>query len=242
MYILNLSPMGKLYEELAKDYRVREGLKTCINCGTCTAICPAAEFYKYDPRKIVDAVQRKDDAEIEALLKSETIWYCGECLSCLTRCPRGNGPGLVIMALRNLSARLGYFTCSEKGRQLYPLTKMMTGNILNYGYCIYPDTFKMEDHPEAGPVWQWHTDHLEDSLSRNGANYKGDGPGILRRIPQEALDELKAVFDVTGGTERIETVERFSREKAEEMGMSMEEYCKYTFKHCSEGHLNGEED
>ena len=30
--------MGKLYDMLREDYRVREGLKTCINCGTCTAI------------------------------------------------------------------------------------------------------------------------------------------------------------------------------------------------------------
>ena len=233
--------MGKLYDELAKDYRLKEGLKTCINCGTCTAICPAAEFYKYDPRKIVDTVQRKDDAEIEALLKSDTIWYCGECMSCMTRCPRKNGAGLVIMALRNLSAKLGYFTCSEKGRQLYPLTKIMTGNILNYGYCVYPETFRMEDHPEAGPVWGWHTQHLRDNMERLGANYQGEGPGILRKIPQESLDELKAIFDVTGGTERIETVERYSREKADEMGMTMDEYTEYTFKHCSEGHFNNED-
>ena len=62
--------MGRLYDELIKDYRVREGLKTCINCGTCTAICPAAEFYRYDPRKIVDTVQSKDEDEIEKLLKA----------------------------------------------------------------------------------------------------------------------------------------------------------------------------
>ena len=97
-------------------------------------------------------------------------------MSCLTRCPRKNGPGLVIMALRNLSAKLGYFVESEKGRQLYPLTKIMTGNILKYGYCIYPDTFSWEDHVESGPVWKWHTEHLEDSLERNGANFKGKGP------------------------------------------------------------------
>ena len=60
--------MGKLYDLLQKDYRIKEGLKACINCGTCTAICPAAEFYKYDPRKIVDTVQRGEDAEIEKLL------------------------------------------------------------------------------------------------------------------------------------------------------------------------------
>ena len=232
--------MGKLYDRLREDYRVKEGLKTCINCGTCTAICPAAEFYRYDPRKIVDTVQRGDDAEIEALLKSDVIWYCGECMSCLTRCPRKNGPGLVIIALRNLSAELGYFTESEKGRQLYPLTKIMTDNILNYGYCIYPDTFSWEDHTESGPVWKWHMEHKEDSYARLGGNFKGKGPGILRQIPQESLDELKSIFDVTGGTERIKTVERFSREKAAEMGMTMDEYFRYTFEECSEGHFNND--
>ena len=56
--------MGRLYDLLMKDYRLKEGLNACINCGTCTAICPAAEFYRYDPRKIVDIVQSKDDDEI----------------------------------------------------------------------------------------------------------------------------------------------------------------------------------
>ncbi len=233
--------MGRLFDELSEDYRLKEGLKTCINCGTCTAICPAAEFYKYDPRKIVDTVQRKDDDEIEALLKSETIWYCGECMSCVTRCPRSNGPGLVIMALRNLSIKKGWFTASEKGRQVYPLTKALTGNMLNYGYCIYPKTFVWEDHPESGPVWKWHCEHLEDSMKRNGGNYRGEGPGILRKIPQQALDELKAIFDVTGGTERIEAVDRFSEKKAEEMGMTIEQYERQVFETCTPGHFNSED-
>jgi heterodisulfide reductase subunit C len=53
------------------------------------------------------------------------------------------------------------------------------------------------------------------------------------------LDELKAIFDVTGGTERIETIEKYSREKAEEMGMTMEEYFRHTFEECSDNHFNG---
>ena len=234
--------MGKLYEELKTDYRFKEGMKTCINCGTCTAICPAAEFYKYDPRKIVDTVQRKDDDEILALLKSETIWYCGECMSCVTRCPRGNGAGLVVMALRNLSTKLGYFTESEKGRQLYPLTKVLTGNVLKLGYCVHPSTYKYEDHPESGPVFEWVLNNQEDVYSRLGANYGRQGTGALRAIPQEDLDELQAIFDETGATERINLVEECSRKKAAEMGMTMEEYTKYTFEHCSRGHFNNEEE
>ncbi len=233
--------MGRLFDELSKDYRFKEGLKTCINCGTCTAICPAAEFYKYDPRKVVDTVQRKDDGEIEALLRSETIWYCGECMSCVTRCPRGNGPGLVIMALRNLSARLGYFTDSEKGRQLWPLTKTLNNNILHTGYCIHPSTFDCDEYPEAGPITRWVMDNKEEVFGRLGANYEGKGPGVLRRIPQADLDELQAIFDETGGTERMEAVERASRDKAAELGMDFETYTKYTYEHCSVGHFNYEE-
>ena len=230
--------MGKLYDKLTEDYRIKEGLKACINCGTCTAICPAAEFYKYDPRKIVDIVQSKDDAEIEALLKSETIWYCGECMSCLTRCPRKNAPGLVIMALRNLSMELGYFAESEKGRQQYDLTKIMSENILNYGYCVYARTFKYEDHPEAGPVWEWIENNMEDVYRRNGANLDGEGPGALRRIPKEDLDDLKRIFDITGATERIETINRHSMQKAQEMEMTPDEYFKHVFNDTEKEHLN----
>jgi len=230
--------MGKLYDELCKDCRFIEGLKTCINCGTCTAICPAAEFYRYDPRKIMDLVQKKDDDEIEALLKSETIWYCGECMSCVTRCPRKNGPGLVIMALRNLSVKMGYFTESERGRQIFPLSRILNGNILKYGYCVHPDSFKYEDHPESGPVYEWHLAHRKDVYERLGANYNGEGSGTLRKISQKDLDELKAIFDVTGGTERMEMVEKKSLEKAKGMGMDENEYFKYTFEHCSPGHFN----
>ena len=226
--------MKNYFDELMKDYRFREGFHTCINCGTCTAICPAAEFYCYDPRKIVTTVETKDDEKIEALLKSDTIWYCGECMSC----PRKNGPGLVIMALRDLSIRTGFFTESEKGRQILPLTHALTGNILNYGYCVYPETFKWEDHKESGPVFKWHLEHIEQTMKRLGANYKGEGPGVLRKIPQESLDEIKAIFDVTGGTERIKQVEAASKKKAKEMGLTDEEYERRAFEYCSDKHFN----
>ncbi len=65
-----------------------------------------------------------------------------------------------------------------------------------------------------------------------------DGPGVLRKIPQEALDELKAIFDVTGGTDRIRLVEEYSEKKAEQMGMSPEEYEKMAFEYCSDKHFN----
>ncbi len=213
--------MGKLFERLSGDVRFVEGLKACLNCGTCTAICPAAEFYDYQPRQVVDILQTRDEKKIEALLKSETIWYCGECMSCVTRCPRGNAPGLLIMALRSLSQETGYFTESEKGRQQLTIKRTVGEWILKYGYCLYPSEILPETHPEQGPIWEWEHKHLDEVMHRLGANYRKTGPGILRSIPQEDLDEVKRIFDETGGTERFSQIEEFSKQKAGEMGITL---------------------
>ena len=73
--------MSRYFEMLMEDVRFREGLKSCMNCGICTGVCPAAEFYDYDPRQIVAIVQTRDEEQIERLLKGDTIWFCGECMS-----------------------------------------------------------------------------------------------------------------------------------------------------------------
>jgi heterodisulfide reductase subunit C len=215
--------MGTFYDLLLKDIRFEEGLNACMNCGVCTAICPAAEFYNYDPRKIVDIVQAKEDDEIEALLKSEDIWYCGECMSCKTRCPRGNAPGLIIMALRSLSQDLGYFVESEKGRQQLALKRTVGQWILDHGYCLYLEGVGTSLHPEQGPVWDWIQDNWHDLFKKMGANYQGDGPGILRKIPEESMEEIRKIFDVTGGTKRFEDIEKFSRRKAEELKLTLDD-------------------
>ncbi len=167
----------------------------------CTAICPAAEFYDYDPRKICDMVQRGDDETIEQLLKSDTIWYCGQCLSCKTRCPRGNAPAEVILILRKVSQEMGYFRFSEKGRQQVEIMEHIGGNILEIGYCVHPDRMPYEKHPEQGPVWDWYLKNIEKVAPKVGANYHGTGPGALRTIPEETMEEIRKIFEETGGME-----------------------------------------
>jgi len=227
-----------LYNELKKDVRYLEGLTSCINCGTCSAICPAAEFYDYDPRELMNQVQAENEMELEKLLKSDTIWFCGECMSCKTRCPRGNVPGLIIMALRSLSMNKGFFTESEKGRQQLFMKRVVGGWILNHGYCLYLEGIGTDLYPEQGPVWDWRQKDWGGVMQRLGANYKGNGPGILRKIPEEALDEIKRIFDVTGGTKRFEDIEKFSKAKSEEMKIEltdelMNDYIKHIYTYNS---------
>jgi heterodisulfide reductase subunit C1 len=204
--------MTRLLDQLKEDVRFVEGLKDCINCGTCTAICPAAEFYDYDPRMIVDTLQKGDEDEIERLMKSDTIWYCGECLSCKTRCPRGNTPAYLIQAMRSLAQKNGYFTFSEKGRQQLELKRKVGENMLKYGYCVYIDEIDTIGHPEQGPIWDWYKKNSETILKRLGANFKGKGSGTLRQIDKEDLDELREIFEKTGAIEQFESIEKLSKE------------------------------
>jgi len=227
--------MQNYHEMLMQDIRFVEGLNACMNCGVCTAICPAAEFYNYDPRQIVDIVQSGDNNEIEKLLKSEVIWYCGECMSCKTRCPRGNAPGLIIMALRGLSQDLGFFVESEKGRQQLAIKRTVGESILNTGYCVHIDMVTPLLHPEQGPNWEWVYENRKEIVNRLGGNYKGNGPGILRKIPEESLDELRRIFEVTGGMKRYEKIESSSKKKAEELNLEFDdtienEYFRHIYK------------
>jgi heterodisulfide reductase subunit C len=215
--------MGKYYEMLMQDIRFEEGLNACMNCGVCTAICPAAEFYDYDPRKIVDLVQSGDDNEIETLLKSETIWYCGECMSCKTRCPRGNTPALVVMSLRSLSQMLGFFTESEKGRQQFAIKRTVGENIFKYGYCVASYAVSPEMHLEQGPIWKYILNNSHDVFERLGGKIDELGTGPLRKIPDDAKEELKKIFEVTGGTDMFNIIEEHSKRKAAEMGLQFKD-------------------
>jgi heterodisulfide reductase subunit C len=225
--------MPTLYEELEKDIRFIEGLKACLNCGVCTAICPAAAVSDYDPRQVVNLVQERNEAELEKLLKSDLIWRCGECLSCKTRCPRGNVPCYIIQALRGLSIEKGFFIESEQGRKQLAIKRTVGDHILKYGYCVYIDEVDNETYPEQGPVWKWMRENRVSMLKRLGASYRENRSGALRNTNKESLNDLKKIFDETGGTARFEKIERYSSEMAKKMNKEFskekDEYWRYLY-------------
>jgi len=199
--------MDSLVEQLKADFRMAEGLKACINCGTCTAICPAAGVSDYDPRIVVDTVQQHNEKTLIELLTSDTIWMCGECLSCKTRCPRDNVPGYIIQALRSLSVETGMFIESKQGRKQLALKRTVGEHILRYGYCVYVDEVTTDMYPEQGPVWDWLQKNRKEVLERLGTSYGKEQSGSLRNIPEESLNNLKKIFDETGATTRFDKIE-----------------------------------
>ena len=158
------------------------------------------------------------DEAIEELLKGDTIWYCGECMSCRPRCPRGNTPAYVIQALRTLSQKLGFFVESEKGRQQLALKRAIGDNILRTGYCLTPRNIRPELHPEQGTVWKWIIDNDEQVYAQFTPCYGKEGAGALRKCSDETMEEIHKIFEVTGGKEFFDTIEQHSDRKAREMG------------------------
>jgi heterodisulfide reductase subunit D len=61
-------------------------LRSCIQCGTCSATCPTAYAMDYSPRQLWRMVQLGLRDEV---LRSHTFWLCTTCKACQVRCPRG---------------------------------------------------------------------------------------------------------------------------------------------------------
>lgn len=61
-------------------------IRACIQCGMCSSVCPHGYAMDYGPRKMIAALRAGD---VDAVLRSESIWLCVACFNCSYRCPSG---------------------------------------------------------------------------------------------------------------------------------------------------------
>jgi heterodisulfide reductase subunit C len=62
-----------------------EQLESCIQCGTCSGVCPLSIYMDYTPRQVM-ALTRADFKN--EVLRSHTIWLCASCYACTVECPQ----------------------------------------------------------------------------------------------------------------------------------------------------------
>ena len=62
-----------------------EQLESCIQCGTCSGVCPLSIYMDHSPRQVM-ALTRSDFKN--EVLSSHTIWLCVSCYACTVECPR----------------------------------------------------------------------------------------------------------------------------------------------------------
>jgi quinone-modifying oxidoreductase subunit QmoC len=203
----------------------RHALTTCLSCGMCTSVCPAAEhFEEYDPRCIVDAALSGDEDRLVELLKSDIIWYCAQCGSCNSRCPEENDIMGLISSLRTLAQLKGYHLESVRGRQQYAGRHLWAANLWNRAFSLYFRNGDPVQHPDFGPRYARWQAELEEQFIRVGGQPDMDGTFAGRKVTPETLAELRSCIRAGGALFLWDKIEEHAALDAAKRGLDIDQY------------------
>ena len=135
--------LRRIFLEQVEDIPAGERINRCIQCGTCTGSCPVSYAMDISPRQLIALFRA---GEMEAIMKSRTIWICTSCYACTTRCPSGIKVTDLIYALKR--------TAMEKNQksnapQVQLLAKLFVDNLKSYGR-LHEGTLIRKYHTRTG--------------------------------------------------------------------------------------------
>jgi Fe-S oxidoreductase/predicted DNA-binding transcriptional regulator YafY len=61
-----------------------ERIKACLQCSSCSGICPLAYAMEYHPRKIISAIRA---GVFDVVMETDSVWMCVSCYACTEVCP-----------------------------------------------------------------------------------------------------------------------------------------------------------
>ncbi len=120
------SPPGSFLDEVIAATPGDSRLGMCIQCGTCGGSCPSAADMNHTPRQLF-AMIRADMRE--AVLSSNTPWYCVSCYYCTVRCPQEVHIPDVMYTLKSMAIREKRYDDSTAP----DFSQTFIGYIENYG-------------------------------------------------------------------------------------------------------------
>lgn len=77
-------------------------VKKCMQCGRCSAACPAAMVMDILPHRMVWELATGNP---QVILEAKSPFSCVSCGACVQRCPRGVAPGAIMEAARLMRIR-----------------------------------------------------------------------------------------------------------------------------------------
>ncbi len=83
-----------------------EELEHCIQCGTCSGVCPLSIYMDHSPRQVM-ALTRSDFKK--EVLSSHTIWLCASCYACTVECPKEIGITDIMYELKQRAIHEGHY-------------------------------------------------------------------------------------------------------------------------------------
>jgi len=160
-----------------------EGVRLCIQCGTCSASCPNAIRMDHTPRELI-AMARAGMRE--DVLSSNSMWLCMSCYLCTVRCPRGIKQTDLMHALECLAVR-------QRLSNARTLTPTMYRSFSDFVYSIgnVPEVgFMTWYYLLTNPLRAMRMIPLALSLLRHGRMSIR-----ARRLKPEAERQLRAILD-----------------------------------------------
>ena len=135
-----------IYSEFHDDPRYHEFVLGCLNCGECTTGCPAARFYDFSPREMLQVASTGDAKTLWDAMQ-EKVWACCQCYSCTMRCRFGNDIGGIINVMRELSVQHGLESARRALAPFGRTFKLLT----TVGTQLSPDMIQPEFFRDWGP-------------------------------------------------------------------------------------------
>jgi heterodisulfide reductase subunit C len=88
--------------EIATEVPGGELLHQCIQCGTCSSVCPVSAYMDLTPRRLIAMTRAgaRDD-----VLHSVSPWVCTSCYACTVECPKRIPITDIMHAVRRISLR-----------------------------------------------------------------------------------------------------------------------------------------
>jgi heterodisulfide reductase subunit C len=168
--------LEQVFADIQADLRYDFQLHGCLNCGICTATCPAAHYYDFSPREIVQLLWTENLEGIHDAMQ-EKIWACAQCYTCAARCPFGNSPGGLIMLMREAAIKHGMTSAKNV---LRPFSRVML-KLIATGNQLAPNMITPDHFADWGP-----------NLSKVDAPLK-----LLRKaIPMPTLNTTETAWEV----------------------------------------------
>ncbi len=63
-----------------------ERIRTCLQCGMCSGVCPFGFIMDYPPSRMIAALRSQ---VFDRVMTSDTVWMCVACYACTEVCPSG---------------------------------------------------------------------------------------------------------------------------------------------------------
>lgn len=176
-----LKPAGTgLFEQVMAETPGGETLITCLQCGTCGGSCPSGADMDATPRRLFAMLMAGMD---DAVLESNTPWYCVSCYYCTVRCPQDIPITDIMYTLKHKAIQAGKYHRDAHA----DFSESFIGYVENYGRSF-----------EFGLATRYQLIHHPlETLRKGGLGFKMLRKGRLSRTPDKIknLPQLKAILN-----------------------------------------------